>query len=175
MPTFSVSKGAAKAAKSDVLAVPVFEGLKLGPGAKEAQDALGSTVKELSEHVPVLGKPSKQFKGELGDAILVQTLGKLPAKQVLFVGMGPEKEADVGTIRRAGAMAARRVGGGKSVATTIPQAAGAPALAVRAFVGTWKSKDDWKADLSSEQAKIATEDAKSFAPPFDVVVFEQLS
>jgi len=32
-----------------------------------------------------------------------------------------------------------------------------------------------KADLSSEQAKIATEDANSFAPPFDVVVFEQLS
>src|SRR5206468_11228221 len=87
MPTFSVSKGAAKAAKSDVLAVPVFDGLKLGPGAKEAQDVLGSTVKELSEHVPVLGKPSKQFTGELGDAILVQTLGKLPAKQVLFVGM----------------------------------------------------------------------------------------
>ena len=134
MPTFSVSKGAAKAAKSDVLAVPVYEGLKLGPGAKEAQDALGSTVKELSEHVPVLGKPSKQFTGELGDAILVQTLGKLPAKQVLFVGMGPEKEANVGTIRRAGAIAARRVGGGKSVATTIPQAAGASADSVRGFV-----------------------------------------
>jgi len=134
MPTFSVSKSAAKAAKSDVLAVPVYEGLKLGPGAKEAQDALGSTVKELSEHVPVLGKPSKQFKGELGDAILVQTLGKLPTKQVLFVGMGPEKDANVGTIRRAAATAARRVGGGKSVATTIPQAAGAPADSVRAFV-----------------------------------------
>ena len=44
-----------------------------------------------------------------------------------------------------------------------------------AFVGTWQSKDDWKSDLSSEQAKIATEDATSFAPPFDVVVFEQLS
>jgi len=43
------------------------------------------------------------------------------------------------------------------------------------FVGLCKTKDDWKADLSGEQAKIATEDAKSFAPPFDVVVFEQLS
>jgi leucyl aminopeptidase len=134
MPTFSVSKSTAKAAKSDVLAVPVYEGLKLGPGAKDAQAALGSTLKELSEHVPVLGKPSKQFTGELGDAILVQTLGKLPAKQVLFVGMGPEKEANVGTVRRAGAIAARRAGGGRSVVTTIPQAAGAPADAVRAFV-----------------------------------------
>ena len=134
MPTFSVAKSTAKAAKSDVLAVPVYEGLKLGPGAKDAQDALGSTLKELSEHVPVLGKPSEQFTGELGDAILVQTLGKLPVKQVLFVGMGPEKAANVGTVRRAAAVAARRAGGGKSVVTTIPQAAGASAESVRAFV-----------------------------------------
>ena len=42
------------------------------------------------------------------------------------------------------------------------------------FVGLWNSKDEWKADLSSEQAKIASEDAQSFAPPFDVVVFEAL-
>ena len=43
------------------------------------------------------------------------------------------------------------------------------------FAGTWTDKEGWKADLSSEQAKIATEDAKSFAPPFDVVVFETIA
>jgi len=43
------------------------------------------------------------------------------------------------------------------------------------FVGSWNSKDDWKADLSSEQAKLATEDAQSFAPPFDVAVFETIA
>ncbi len=134
MPSFSVSKSTAKAAKSDVLAVPVYEGLTLGPGANEAQEALGTTLKELSEHVPVAGKPSKQFKGELGDALLVHALGKHPWKQVLFVGMGPEKDAGIGTVRRAGAIAARRAGGGKTVATTIPQAAGKPGDAVRAFV-----------------------------------------
>src|ERR1700746_775438 len=67
MPKFSVSRDAAKAIKCDVLAVPVYEGLELGPGAKEAEKALGTTLKELAEHVPVLGRPSKQFKGELGD------------------------------------------------------------------------------------------------------------
>lgn len=40
------------------------------------------------------------------------------------------------------------------------------------FTGTWSDKDAWKADLSSDAAKHATEDAKSFAPPFDVVVTE---
>jgi leucyl aminopeptidase len=134
MPTFSVSKSAVKDAKCDVLAVPVYEGLKLGPGAKDAQDALGTSLKELTEHVPVAGKPSKQFTGELGDSILVQTLGKLPAKQVLFVGIGPEEDVGAGTVRRAGAIAARRVGGGKVVGTTIPQAIGDAPGSVRAFV-----------------------------------------
>ena len=44
-----------------------------------------------------------------------------------------------------------------------------------AFVGTWATKDDWKADMGSEQAKVATEDAKTFAPAFDVVVFEEIA
>ena len=43
------------------------------------------------------------------------------------------------------------------------------------FTGTWTDKDAWKADLSSEAAKRATEDAQSFAPPFDVVVTEVIA
>ena len=42
------------------------------------------------------------------------------------------------------------------------------------FSGTWADKDAWKADLGSEKAKAAAEHAKSFAPPFDVVVMEEL-
>lgn len=43
------------------------------------------------------------------------------------------------------------------------------------FSGTWADKDGWKADMNSEGAKKATEDAQSFAPAFDVVVFEELA
>lgn len=43
------------------------------------------------------------------------------------------------------------------------------------FTGTWSDKDAWKADLSSDEAKAATVDAQSFAPPFDVVVLETLA
>lgn len=44
------------------------------------------------------------------------------------------------------------------------------------FVGTWEDKEGWKADLGSEAAKLATEDAQSFATQgFDVVVYEQLA
>ena len=43
------------------------------------------------------------------------------------------------------------------------------------FSGTWADKDGWKADMASDAAKQATEHAKSFAPPFDVVVLEELA
>ena len=43
------------------------------------------------------------------------------------------------------------------------------------FTGMWSDKDAWKADLSSDAAKHATEDAKTFAPPFDVAVLETLA
>ena len=135
MPKFSVSKTAPDKVKCDVLVVPVFEQLVLGPGAREVEKALGSTVKELSEHVPVLGRPSRQFTGALGDSILVQTMGKLPATQVLFVGLGDKQDANARTIRRAGGVAARRVGGGKVVATTLPLAtSGSAPEKVRALV-----------------------------------------
>jgi len=43
------------------------------------------------------------------------------------------------------------------------------------FTGTWGDREGWKADMNSEPAKAATEDAQEFAPPFDVVVWEQLA
>jgi leucyl aminopeptidase len=62
-------------------------------------------------------------------------MGRLPAKQVLFVGLGPKDEAGAWVALRAGAMTARLAGGGKVLATTIPQAIkGKPAGAVRVFV-----------------------------------------
>ncbi|HEX9774176.1 MAG TPA: leucyl aminopeptidase [Actinomycetota bacterium] len=133
MPTFSIVKAGAADAAVDVLAVPVLQGLKAGPGVKDVERALGSTVAELAEHVPVLSLPDRRFTGKLGEAILVTTLGKLPATQVLFVGLG---ESATGAVaRKAGAVAARRAGGGSSLATTIPQAfRGKADAAVAAFV-----------------------------------------
>lgn len=43
------------------------------------------------------------------------------------------------------------------------------------FSGIWVDKEGWRADMSSELAKQATEDAKEFAPPFDVIVMEELA
>ncbi|MCA1830202.1 MAG: leucyl aminopeptidase [Actinobacteria bacterium] len=82
------------------------------------------SLKDLVAQSPLLGK---EFKGKLGEVIAAPTLGKIPAKQVLFVGLGNEGEADVSVARKAGATVARKAGGARSVATTIPSGIDAPA------------------------------------------------
>jgi len=122
MATISISKDGATSAAVDVLAVPVFTDLVGGPGVKEVERALGATVAELVEQVPVLDRPAHRFDGKLGHTMLVTTFGKVPAKQVLFVGMDARADADADTARKAGATVARHAGGGRTLATTIPQA-----------------------------------------------------
>jgi leucyl aminopeptidase len=135
MATFSISRDGVTSAAVDVLAVGVYDDLSGGPGAKEVERALGQTVAELAESVPMLNLPHKQFKGKLGEAILVTTFGKLPAKQVLFIGLGKKGSVRVTEIRKAGGATARRTGGGRTVATTIPQAVrGSGEAAAGAFV-----------------------------------------
>lgn len=43
------------------------------------------------------------------------------------------------------------------------------------FTAKWADNDGFKADMNSAEAAAATEDAKTFAPPFDVVVFEEIA
>lgn len=43
------------------------------------------------------------------------------------------------------------------------------------FTGAWADKDGMKADMNSEEARLATEDAKQFAPAFDVIIVEDLA
>ncbi len=134
MPKFTITETSVREADADVLAVPVYTDLTPGPGVKDVEKALGTTVAVLAEEVPVGANPAKRFTGGLGETILVATMGKLPATQVLFVGLGDKRDADTDVARKAGATVARRAGGGTSLATTIPQGTkGGPEATVGAF------------------------------------------
>lgn len=43
------------------------------------------------------------------------------------------------------------------------------------YIGTWADKDSMKADMNSEEARVATDDAKQFAPKFDVFIVEDIA
>ncbi|HEY4727813.1 MAG TPA: leucyl aminopeptidase [Actinomycetes bacterium] len=115
----------AASAKADLLAVPVFAGPELGPGAEEAVAALGVPVAPLLE--------ARGFSGKPGEAATFPTLGRLPATVLLLVGVGERAKVDAEALRRAAAAVVRQGRGAAKAVTTLAQALPAdPAAAVQA-------------------------------------------
>ena len=126
MPKFRVVTGAPDRVRCDLLAVPVYKGPTAGPGADAVARKLGVPLKQLFS--------SERITGDLGETVIVPSYGKLPAARVAFVGLGPRAEAGTQQMRRAGAVLAKRAGGAKVVASTLPLASkGDAADAARAF------------------------------------------
>ena len=101
--------------RADLLAVPVFTGPRLGPGADVVDEALGGT---LLAFVSEAG-----FEAKRGEALAVPTAGQLGAKAAVLVGMGDPDTIDADTMRRAGAALAKRGAKVEKVATTLLDAA----------------------------------------------------
>ncbi|HTE71530.1 MAG TPA: leucyl aminopeptidase [Actinomycetes bacterium] len=121
----TLAKADAVTAKADLLAVPVFAGPELGPGADEAVAALGAPVAPLLE--------GRGFTGKTGETAVLPTLGRLPATVLLLVGVGERAKVDAEALRRAAAAVVRQGRGARKAVTTLPQALPAdPAGAVRA-------------------------------------------
>ncbi|HYU57660.1 MAG TPA: leucyl aminopeptidase, partial [Actinomycetota bacterium] len=129
MPTFEYSTKAPAEVEADLLIVPVYEGPEAGPGVKEVEKALGvSVLSTLTDNT---------LKGKVHEFLILPAYGKLGAKTVLVVGLGPRREVSADAIRRAAGYAAKWASKYGSVASTLPQAGAArigPAEAVQAFV-----------------------------------------
>ncbi|HEU4900660.1 MAG TPA: M17 family peptidase N-terminal domain-containing protein, partial [Actinomycetota bacterium] len=121
----TLAKADAVTAKADLLAVPVFAGTELGPGAEEAVAALGAPVAPLLE--------ARGFTAKTGEVAALPTLGRLPATVLVLVGVGERAEVDAEVLRRAAAAVVRQGRGATKAVTTLPQALPAdPAAAVQA-------------------------------------------
>jgi leucyl aminopeptidase len=114
-PTFDVLSTAPDRVRVDLLAVPVFTGGQLGPGADVVDRALGGTLAAF------MGEAG--FEAKRGDALAVPTGGLLGAKAAVLVGMGDPETLDADAMRRAGAALARRASKVAKVATTVLDAA----------------------------------------------------
>jgi leucyl aminopeptidase len=100
--------------KCDLLAVNLFEGVKVPGGATAAVD------KKLAGAITKLIKKG-EISGKLGEVNLIHTQGKLPATQVLVVGLGKSEDFDFERVRIAAgaAMAEAKRIKAKSVATIV--------------------------------------------------------
>jgi leucyl aminopeptidase len=113
--TFTYSTDPPTKAAVDVLVLPIFEGPEAGPGVKDVKGAdLLALYKEA------------QLKGKRGETLTVPNVGieGLAAGSVLLLGLGKREKVNANTLRRAIGRVAPQLAKRKSVATTLPQAAG---------------------------------------------------
>ena len=105
------------AAKTDVLALVVAEG---GLGKQKAFAQLDAALGgELAKHVEAVS-----FKGRADELLDVQTLGRIPAKRVLVVGIGGRRGRDTSRIRSAVAVATRAAASAGTLALVLGEHAG---------------------------------------------------
>jgi leucyl aminopeptidase len=113
VPTFELSLLSPTDVSADLVILPVFQGREPGPGVSEVQRALRTDLmRTLEEH---------RFKGRSGEILQIPLLGRLKAKGLLFVGLGPKKDAGAAEVRKASIKAARLATKFATVASTLPQ------------------------------------------------------
>jgi len=127
--------------ESDALIVNLFEGVKQPGGATGAVDkALAGAISALIRE--------GELKGELNQTALIHTLGKIPSKRVIIVGLGKREEFNLDRIRQVTATSLRKARdlGAKRVTTIVhgagvagidPEAA-SKSLAEGAVLGLYK-------------------------------------
>lgn len=113
MPRFAPSSDPAIRSKVDALILPVYQGPEAGPGVKEVSRELGVDLVQACTENGMRGKP--------GQVLGIPTLGRIPARSVLLVGMGKRSDAKSDAVRAAAGKAVGRVRDLDSVATTLGQ------------------------------------------------------
>ncbi len=114
--SFSTTSTDPVKARTDILAVPVFDGGKLSPSAEAVDSALAGGLKALVK--------SSSFEGETGGTIFAASGDGVAAKSVLLVGAGKRGKLTADDLRKMAAATARRAKKSAEVTTTLLEAAG---------------------------------------------------
>ncbi len=93
--------GRAETESTEVLVLSHYEGGVFSKQATVIDKSMGGALRELLQ--------SKEFEGKANELALVHTHGKVPAKRILLVGLGQEKDVTVDQLRQAMGHAVKRV------------------------------------------------------------------
>jgi leucyl aminopeptidase len=112
---FSVSSSAADRVKAALLVVPVLDGPELDSSAEPLDAALDGELGTFMTEAA--------FTGKEGTTLAVPASGRLGVGAAVLVGVGKADELTLGSLRRAGAAAARKSRKATTVATTLVELA----------------------------------------------------
>jgi len=110
----STQAGSIQSVEADAIIVNLFEGVTEPGGATGAVDkALGGALRDLIA--------SGDLRGKLNETVVYYPRGAIPASRVIVVGLGPEEELSLDTVRQAAAAAARQARdvGARNVASIV--------------------------------------------------------
>ncbi|QUH19671.1 leucyl aminopeptidase [Alkaliphilus sp. B6464] len=97
-----VIKDQIKDVMTDAIIIGIYEGVKsLSSALHSIDEQLGGIISEMISN--------ESFKGKEGETLLVHSLGKVPAKKILLLGLGQEENLKEDTIRRLVAKAVKEV------------------------------------------------------------------
>lgn len=89
----TIIKDQIKDVMTDAVVIGIYEDIKsLNPSLKAIDQQLGGIIKEIISE--------DAFKGKEGEVLLVHSLGKIPAKKILLLGLGKEENFKEETIRK---------------------------------------------------------------------------
>ena len=98
---FTISTDAPEATSCDALAIGVYEdGRELEGAPVRVDKALGGLLTEVMTE--------EKFEAKLGKTLVFHTHGKIPARRIIAVGLGPKSAATPDTLRNAAAAVVRR-------------------------------------------------------------------
>jgi len=112
-------------------------GVVLSKAAKEVDAVLGGLLSEICS--------GGEFRGSLGEMTTIYTMGKLTAKRVIVVGLGPQDTLNVQSLRRASAIATRNL-----------QQTGARQVALALFLDDVPVEEELAAQAQVEGALLGT-------------------
>src|SRR6266700_551022 len=112
-------------------------GVVLSKAAKEVDAVLGGLLSEICS--------GGEFRRSLGDMTTIYTMGKLTAKRVIVVGLGPQDTLNVQSLRRASAIATRNL-----------QQTGAQQVALALFLDDVPVEEELAAQAQVEGALLGT-------------------
>ena len=158
--------------ETDAIVINIFDGATSPVGAG------GDVDKALDGAITAL-IADKEISGKQNELAMVHTLGKLPAKRVVVLGLGKREQFNAETVRSASAVVARylrRIGAKKAAMLTLGAGIGgldAGASAQATTEGTmlglysfkqYKAKHDDEPDKELEELTIVESDKSRFQP-----------
>jgi len=115
----SYERGTAAEQAADALIVPVRAGAWPGAAGDAEVSLVGELDAQLEGALAALAADAS-FAGALGSTLVVTTLGRLPAKRLVLVGLGDEAPLPATAIRRAWANAVRSAVGAHAAEIVSP-------------------------------------------------------